>query len=262
MKSIAFPSKIFGLCFPFFAMVGIAILGQDTEKPSFQDFKIADLPSARVVIEGYIEAIGGYEVLESRDSVHIQYDATKNGESFDCEIFLARGKYYSSSRYETGRWFERGINDGVAWTRINGVARQLEGEELNGILARHRNVSAAPSWMDDCKSIKCVAIEFVNRRPAYRLEFIDQQGIQTDRYFDCQQQLLVRSVSREIHGAQQPRVVRDYFDYRKIAESQIPMKRRIVAGTKTYQYDVKQFEVDGRIPPGTFDLPPNIQRRP
>ena len=240
-------------------MCCLALIHQDVELPTSKTKQENDLPSAQQVIEDYIARLGGYEILDSRQSVHIQYDATKDGRVFESEIYIEPGKYYMSNRYASGRHYERGINNGVSWTCINGDVRQLHGDELKGILSRHKFINGATKWIESHKSIKCELVEMVHNRKAYKLHFVDQNGLETDRYFDCQTKLLLRSAAKEIHGTSHQLVVRDFFDYKAIGEALVPMKRRIEMGKTVYLYNVELFEVDTRIPKGTFDLPPSIK---
>lgn len=249
----------------FFSVTSIFILAWMAQEPLLQDrshisSESAELPSARLVIDKYIQAIGGYEVLESRSTLHYRMKANKSGEPFDYEVFAADGRYYASYRYENGRVFERGFNNNVAWTRTNGVARLCEGDELKGMITRHRYVSAAPRWEETYKAIECLSIEVVNGRQALKLRFVENDETELERYFDVQSGLLVRSVSDESYNNGKRHVVRDYSDHKQMGEALVAQTLTTNSDGTHYTFQVEIYEVDIKIPEGTFDLPPSIAR--
>ena len=68
------------------------------------------LPSANDIVDRYIQKLGGYEMLESRQNTHSIFSGTvTNGESFVFESYQAHGKFYSQFSYESGLIRERNV---------------------------------------------------------------------------------------------------------------------------------------------------------
>ena len=62
----------------------------------------------------------------------------------------------------------------------------------------------------------------------------------------------------ETHGSATNEVIRNYWNYERVGEFFIPMKRTIDTNGRQYVFNVESYEVDIEIPKGTFDLPKSI----
>lgn len=255
------------------AQEALDIFGPETEETSEQNSESEKertdkkLPKARDVINKYVQALGGYELLESRKTVHYKASATKASDPFDYEVYIAENCYRSTYHYKNGREFARTINNGVAWTTTNGVHRLITGEELDELLGRHKTMSPVTKWLDDHQKIEVVNRTKVNEKNALRLFFVNNQGHEKYRYFDEESGLLLRSIAVETYDQERRRVIRDYLDYEMIGEALVPRTKRLASTTigtsrvRNYTFKIEDYEVDIKIPKGAFDIPKTIQRQ-
>jgi len=258
----------FAHCLSLMSMFLMVLMTQDPAKPVAAS---AELPSARKVIEKYIQARGGYETLESRTNVHFRANGTStNGSPFVYEVYQAEGMFHAQFTYDDGRVVERGANtlgrftangerDGIVWERTQGgVIREIKGDERQEYLRRRSSVSSSTRWLETFQSIECVSIERINDRDAYKLHFLEHNGGELYRYFDVETGLCLRRVAVEEFNNRQQTVVRDYSNYQRIGEFLVSKKHIATYGSSRYVYEMDLYEVDVKIPKGMFDVPRSI----
>jgi hypothetical protein len=220
--------------------------------------------TAEQVIDNYVLKLGGYELLDSRQSIHYTCRARRGSDEFNYEVFMTSGQYYTSYRYDNGRHFERGMKNGVAWSSTNGSARRITGEELRGFVSRHKHITSVTRWTEKSQSLQLVGIESVNGKQAYRVEFVDEDGFKKTRFFDLKSGMMVKSIAEEVYVDQTRTVTRYYSDFIQLGDALIPRVRKVISrrssGTTEYVFEIQDYEVDCKIPKGTFDLPRVIQQ--
>lgn len=229
------------------------------------------LPTVRVVLDRYIQALGGYEMLESRRSLHfISKGTNTHGSTFTYEAYQVEGKFHSRFDFDDGRVIERGVRTdggrtrtgnrtGVAWEISNGLLREMEGDEREEYLRRRSTVSGATALLTSYESIECHSVEFIGDKKVYKLLFVDFEGTEIERYYDAESGLLVRRVCIEEFGTRRERVVRDYQNYEQIGDFMVSKKQTVTqARGDRWIYEIDVYEVDIRVPRGTFDVPKTI----
>lgn len=257
-----------------FCLLAIALVTspfQETEKAQSKD--VEKTPSAKKIIDKYVLALGGYEELESRTSIHWRANGkTSDGETFVFEAWQGAGKYACRFERSNGTFYTRGVwsdgsldenkqRTGFAWEESNGSVVEKTDEELQEYLRRRTYVTSAPTWLRDCKSVKCIGVELVHDKKAYRVEMIDHNDTLIDLFFDAESGLLLRRVCIEAFGGTTQEVIRDRFNYKKIGNTMVPMKETISWRNSVYVYENEFFKVNEKLAKGTFGVPAMIQKK-
>ena len=254
-------------------VISVLIALAATSAPAQEELEkdASGLPTVRVILDNYIQALGGYEMLESRSSVYfVSNGYSTHGQKFVYEAYQAEGKFYARYDFDDGRVIERGVRTnggrtrkgrraGMAWESKDGVLREMDGDEREEYLRRRSTVSTATTLMTSYESIECHSVEFINAKKVYKLIFVDFEGTEIERYYDAETGLLVRRVCIEEFSNQRQRVVRDYFDYEKVGDFTVSKKQTVTQASGTqWIYEIDLYEVDIKVPRGTFDVPKSI----
>ena len=244
---------------------------QDQAK-SGSETEDSTLPSAEEVVDKYVHALGGYEILESRNKIRHSYNASFNGSPFHIEAYQCEGKYYSQSTFPDGRVTQRGFltdwktdrngaRGGVGWENRDGVVREMTTKELQEYIRRRGYCCPAPMLLRIYENVKCESIEQVNGFDAYQLRFVDHDGTEVRILFDVETGFYVRRIVVEEFDGSTHEVVRDYLDYARMGGCLVPTKLTTKSPNSETIYELESFEADVKIPKKTFDLPPTIAEK-
>lgn len=228
-------------------------------------------PTAEEIIDRHIQAIGGYEMLASRKSIHfISAGHSSQGSTFDYEVYQAEGRFSSRFDFNDGSVIERGVYSngkqdpdgkrlGHAWEIKNGGFREIVAEERQEYLRRRSSITSVTRLFSYYKSIEFGSSESIDGREAYKLIFTDHDGKEIERYYDAKTGLLTRQICHEAMSSGKTRVVRDFLEYERIGEF-VVSKKQVISQDNGIQwvYQIKFYEVDEKIPRGTFALPSSI----
>jgi hypothetical protein len=225
-------------------------------------------PTAQEVIDKYIQALGGYEVLASRENVHyISNGHSSHGSVFTYEVYQAEGKFCSRFDYQDGRILERGIrtnrqhNDdgtrkGFAWETTNGVFREMIADERQEYLRRRSSVTSVTRLFDYYKSIEFDSTDAIDGREVNALILTDHNGKKVKRYYDVETGLLRRQECEEAFSHKNIHVVRDYYDYEQVGEYMISKKQVVTqSDNSVWTYEIELYEVNTKVPRETFAIP-------
>ncbi len=228
---------------------GIAHAQEDVDK----------LPSAMDVIDRYIDAIGGYEILESVQTVHSVSRGHSGSGAFTYESFRAPGKSRTTYLYDSEERTDRGLAQGVAWEISRGSPiREMVGEELEDFIYKNKFCISSPQWPNTFKTIEMDGIERAIDAECYKLKMTQANGEVTFKHFDIETGLLVRSESKEIFSETTHTVIREYEDYRESGEIKTAFKQTIRFADSVFVFNTESIEFDVKIPASTFKLPPSM----
>ncbi len=245
------------------------VLGRQVEN-AHDEFQY---PTAQEVIDKNVQAVGGYELLASRNNLHYFSNGhSSSGSVFTYEVYQADGRFRSRFDYQDGRVIERGIRAdqklddvgnrlGYAWEFSTGNLREIVGEERQEYLRRRSSMTALTRMFDYYKSIVFDSTESIDEREVNKLILTDHNGKEVERYYDSETGLLRRQICVEAFSNTKMRVVRDYLNYEQVGEYMISKKQVITQSSGTvWTYEIESYKVDARIPRGTFDLPKPIEQ--
>lgn len=256
-----------------FLFIAFFLLLAPVQERDQETSKKPKLPSAKSIINKYVMALGGYEQLESRESAHWKYKVTSSkGDNYTFEAFQIEGQYFCRTEKNSELWYTRGVwtdgtrnadglRNGFAWHLYRDSLLERQDDELQEYLRRRTFVTSSPHWLRDYASVKCVGVEFVNDTECYQLQLIDHNDTVIDLFFDAKTGLLRRRKCIEPFNNTTQLVERDMSDYVKVGDTLIAMNQTIKWDNivKTYEFEFHNFNV--KIPKGTFEIPPAIQRQ-
>ncbi|MFK7766915.1 MAG: hypothetical protein AB8B55_06805 [Mariniblastus sp.] len=248
----------FAFTLNFLLAISVCLVAQNAEAQE-EDSKseFGELPPAREVMDRYIEALGGYEVLESIQTMHSISKGYSESGNFTYEIYRGVGKSRSKYVYESGSTTERGFADGVAWEILSGGAiRSMTGEELADFELKNKYPLRAPYWSEQFKKIELDGIERAGGSECYKIKLTRDNGDETIKHFDIESGLLIRNESKESFSSTTHQVIREFEDYRTVGETKIAHKQTIRFADSVFVFNSELEEYDQHIPAGTFVLPP------
>ena len=217
---------------------------------------VEKLPSAKDVIDRYINAVGGYEILESIQTIHSVSRGHSGSGAFTYESFRAPGKSRTTYLYDSDERTDRGLAQGVAWEINRGSPiREMAGEELEDFIHKNKFCISSPQWPNTFKTIEMDGIERAIDAECYKLKMTRANGEVTFKHFDIETGLLVRSECKEIFSETTHTVIREYEDYRESGEIKTAFKQTIRFADSVFVFNTETIEFDSKIPASTFKLP-------
>lgn len=265
------PKPIFITVLFLTSLLVTTLVGQSESDKQSDNHDEFEYPTAQQVIDKYVQAMGGYEVLESRRSIHGIYNGySSRGSTYQYENYQVEGKFSSRFNFDDGRILERGVltdgtrkedgsRNGWVWESTDGVMRQLRPDETQDYLRRRASISSITKMFDFYKSIEFGSSETIDDREVYRLLFTDKGGKEFERFFDVETGLLRRQICVESLANKNYTVVRDYTDYQSMGDFMVAQKQVATHDDGlSWTYEVELYEVDQRVPRTTFDIPKEV----
>ena len=201
---------------------GVSLNAQDAKKTN--SVNELEYPTAEEIIDKYIMAIGGYEVVASRSTIHrIAHASSSSGQIFSYELHRNKSHYHVKFEMENGQVIERGVRVdrgpgadgkrlGAAWTSSGGTVRSVVGQELQDKLRVHSAASRTAEYLTFYKSVKFVSSETINDREVYKLLVTDYNGSEIENFFDAKTGLLRRTSNFELLSGNRHQVVSRFLE--------------------------------------------------
>lgn len=222
----------------------------------------SDLPSAETILDRFIKVTGGRAAYEKRQS-----ECTV--EDIEIANTPIKGTVTSYRRAPSNYYLELDIpmigkfrqwSDGkIAWsiTPTEG-AKLLEGEQLDQAL-RGARYNGDVYWRDLCKRVETVGTEDVDGKPAYIVVRTYKLGKPVTDYYDAASGLLVKGIAKQQMASGEVRREILVSDYREEAGILVPHKIIMKSPGEERIMTVRTVTVNQEAPPGTFDIPAEVQ---
>jgi hypothetical protein len=182
------------------------------------------LPTARVLIDNYIKALGGAAAIGKISSRVEKGAASIRGQSVSVEIFTQVPEHQAVIRHLTEGDSVVAFDGQAGWTRVSGrSARDLHGEEIEA--ARMDADLQFPLHIQQMfPELRIEYPEKIGDRETYVLFGIREGRPPAKLYFDEQSGLLVRLVryAESPLGVDPTQI--DYADYRDVDGVQVPFR--------------------------------------
>jgi hypothetical protein len=219
------------------------------------------LPSARQIIDKFLQATGGADTFKAIRSMHAKGVFSITGQQLggELEMMAARpNKLLTRVRIEGIGPIEEGYDGKVGWS-----IDPIQGPAL--LKDRQLNERADEAWFDGplhaddhVKSMTVIGRDEVLGRPAYRLKVVTTRGVEQFEFFDIENGLQVAvDASRDTPLGIVPTVT--YLrDYQKFGPLLLPSKvvQRVLGQEQVFTFSSYEFDT---VPPNTFDLPAPIK---
>ena len=200
------------------------------------------LPSGQEVVDAYVNAKGGAELLKKTTSyrmlVEIRLDGKKTADS---EIMQSGRCHLTIHTLPDESKLSHGTDGRIAWiTDKEGVAYPLEGSQRRDYLRHNTTVHEALEWPNQFHEIQCVGTQQINGKATYEVQFKPAKGHTIVRFFEVDSGLFVREVQQlDVPGTQS---ISDLSDYRRVDGVLVSHRRTVQVENQTTEYIVHHSE--------------------
>jgi len=220
------------------------------------------LPSAKEVMEKYLEATGGREAygkLTNRivlGTVDIPTMGLKGSSSI---TQAAPNKMLMKMDFAGMGSQTQGSDGEVVWEGSTMMGyRILEGPE-RASATRLATFNSELNWDKMYKSITVVGEEMVDGKPAYKLDMVTTDDQKSSSFYDKETGLLVKSVST-VKGQMGDLDVESVLsDYREIDGIKMPFKTTQSAMGNTFTITLESVQHNVDLPADTFAIPAEVK---
>lgn len=221
----------------------------------------AALPSARTVIDRYIEAIGGRKAILGHTSTHASgtMSMASSGVSGSIDVYAARPdkSFVKLSIGGIGDVLE-GFDGRFAWS-VSAITGPMlaSGKEL----AQKKFDAAYDADLHEparYKSMRTVEQAPYDGRPCFKLSLVHLDGTEDIEYYDVATRLKVATVATRESPMGPVQVTVSFGDYRKFADLLVPtsMKQSTMGVQQVLTFTVVEFD---KVPPLIFEPPAEIK---
>lgn len=251
------------------AIVSVAtILAQDKEKastPALEKKAAADtnnLPSARAVIDRYIEACGGKEAFKKVDSVLIKAKTEVGGKDLGGAMTLATAKPNKLLlTVDLGGIAIRSGFDGKVGWQMNPLTGPtiMEGAELRD-MERQSDFFAILHEDKGYKSMENLGKTDFEGEECYKLKLVDTDGVETTEYYSVKTGLQTGFTGTQESTFGKITATSVNHEHKKFGDLLLPSKvTQKMAGAGLSQTMIIESVEFNTVPESTFAIPPEIK---
>lgn len=207
----------------------------EVEEPTY-DLELDESITLESVLEGYIQAIGGKEAVESVKNITSLATMEMQGMPLEMKsIMTADGKMLTEMSM-SGMVLQKTVFDGEKGYQTAQGKRMDYGEEEIAAL----KASAHPFPELIIKDAKLVGAEYVDGKPAY----VVQANETTKWFYDQETGLkILDQVTQEMQG--QEFTTSTYFnDYKEVEGIKLPMQSSIEVSGQEIEMDIKSYTIN------------------
>lgn len=218
-------------------------------------------PTAKDVIQKYVDATGGKAALEKIKSleVHGKMEIANAGITLDLQMFQTKDGYFMTVAVPGVGEVSRGCKGDLAWSVDNGEARKLEGPEKAQLLENAR-MHEQLSWLNYDGKVEVAGEENVAGKPAWHLTFTPKSGNPIERYFAKDSGLLVKMSTKMVLPAGSLTTTSTYENYKDVDGIKMPEKHvQTVEGQGEFIITYTEIKTNVDIPASKFEPPAGIQ---
>jgi hypothetical protein len=219
------------------------------------------LPSAKEVIDRYIEVTGGREAYAGITSRHLEADYKMSDLGVTGKLVLdlrADGSARQTIVVPNLDTFSEGVQGDVVWSSSQTVGpRILSGVEAQAL---RQSLALAPEWtLDGYAVAEVTGISELNGIPCYQMVLRHRGSESTEtRYYDTRSGYLVRRDST-VHTSEGPiSIITRFGDYEDAPPIRMPMKVRQSMGGLSPEQVVSRVRHNEPIPDEVFALPSDV----
>jgi hypothetical protein len=161
----------------------VPLYGQNAQK----------LPSAKEVLDRYVEVTGGKDALLRHKSmtVHGRYQVPAQKADYETTLYTKDTKMLFRADLGGGKQYQTGYDGATAWTLgPDGKAAIAEGDEVKTV-ARDADMYYHLHVLNYFKSMEVVDVKDFNGRPCYHLKGINNWDKVNEQFYDRENGLLL-----------------------------------------------------------------------
>jgi hypothetical protein len=224
----------------------------------------APVPTGETVIEHAVDALGGRSALAKIQN-RVIYGAMEIpglGLKAPMTIWQARPdlKYAEMSSPATGE-IVSGCNDGTCWQNSSLQGPKIEQNAERALSLRDSDFDGLADWRHWYARAECAGADTAAGTTAWRVQMFPAEGEAETWWFDQASGLPVKEKMTIVN--EMGNIAMDAYpsDYRRVAGILVPYRTRqvLMNGVQTLVMAVDSVAINVNIPPGRFDLPPEVR---
>jgi len=216
-----------------------------------QAMKMPEGMTASRVMDQYIEALGGRQVLENMKDVKQTAHVEMNGQRLTIETYREKPDKMATRMLMNGRLMQEQTFDGEkASVRAMGQTQQLTGKQLESFkfeATMHKFLRYEELGVE----LSLEGMEEVDGSPAYEVKITNPDGVERYEYFDAQSGLKVKSKQTVKSPQGEMTQSETYSRYQEVAGVQFPYRIE-VSGMRSMTMEVDSIEVNQGMDPEIF----------
>jgi zinc protease len=220
------------------------------------------LPKAEIILDRYIEVTGGKATYQKHTHETLTGTITFPEQGLSGQLTryaMAPDKEYSVVELGPIGKIESGFTDGIAWEKSAILGPRLKTGDEKDQAAREAQFNGAAEWRKIFPRAETTGSEIVNGEDCYKVLLTPVAGKPETQYFSKKSGLLLKTSATAVSPMGEVAVDVEVSDYRIFDGILLPTHSRQKAGAQQLEINLTSVTTDRPIPPGTFDLPPEIR---
>ena len=216
--------------------------------------KIGGDLTAEMVIDAYVQAIGGAEKLKAVKDVTTKMKATVQGMQLEAVTKQKAPNKYFTEMTMGGNVLQKQIFDGTRGSvTAMGQTQEITGDDLED-LKLQSVLFPELRYAELGYTMELVGIEQVNGEDAYRVRITNASGQVHNEYFSVNTRLRLKSQRSQETPMGDVSVETAYDDYRDVNGILFPFEIRQQAGPQTINMEVQSVEIDTNMSDDVFNI--------
>lgn len=225
----------------------------------------AQTPTAKEIVDKYIQASGGKEAMEKIKALEIRGKLESGFITMDMVVFQTTDASLMTIAVPGSTDIVRGRKGDIAWASgDNGKIARLEGKQKEQAVQNWR-LNEQLDWLNYDGEIRVKGDEEIIVRgeldpvakPAWHLRFEPKSGTPIDRYFEKKTGLLIKATMVATTGDQEIRTDSYFSDYKDAGGVLMPHKVfQVMEDEREYMFVYEDIQVNPDIPADRFTPPP------
>jgi zinc protease len=209
--------------------------------------------SAEDVVNAYITAIGGRDVLESVKSIKVVMGADAMGQPIEFVEYKMNPGKFAISMSMMGETMMRQVFDGEnGYKEQQGQKMPLDSADLKN-LKEGAKMTPELDYLTDDYTLEVVGLEEIDGEMAYKLKVTNVDDVSSLHYFSKDTGLKLRSITTVEGNGQSVTSTADFSDYREVSGVMLAHNKKLT-GFAPFPLEMKttSVEVNGEIDPSVF----------
>jgi hypothetical protein len=218
-------------------------------------------PSAESILDRYVQVTGGKQAYAKRKAeiAHSTVGCFPRIKGTMTRYAAEPDKYYTSMDIEA-REVEMGINGQVAWENSALLGPRVKTGIERAEAIREGTMNSTANWRKLYPKVVTQGIEMVDGEECYKVVMTPAEGQPMVGYYQKKSGLQVKLTSvasTQMGDIPVELIASEYKDFGGILE---PAKVTQKTGPQEFSITLDSVEVNPAIPPGRFDLPPDVRK--
>lgn len=226
-------------------------------------FAADPLPSAESILDRYVQVTGGKQAYAQRKTeiAHGTLTYTSLGIKGTITRYAAEpDKYYATLDIDGLGKVEMGVSGPVAWENSALLGPRLKSGIERAEAIREGTMNSTANWRKLYPKVETQGIETIDGEECYKVVMTPAEGKPMVGFYQKKSGLQVKLTtvaSTQMGDIPVELIASEYKDFGGILE---PVKVTQKTGPQEFTITLDSVEVNPAIPPGRFDLPPDVRK--